>query len=356
MKRFAFWILLITTALLCTACGEKSAQVFAMDTVMNLTAYGSHAEEALAQAEDKLYQLEALLSRTRSGSEVSQLNEAGGAPTAVSRTVCRLIAAAGEYGRETGWNFDITVAPVVEAWGFTTDTRQVPSAQELETLLTLVDGSLVSTRETAQESSVTLGQGQSIDLGGIAKGYASDCMEAIFRQNGLSSALAYLGGNIYAQGSKPDGDPWRVGVQDPAKPEDGNALAGVLELEDAFAVTSGGYQRYFEENGKRYHHIIDPATGSPAQSDLTSVTVIAPANGQEYTDEETLPGNGTMCDAFSTALFVMGEEKALDFWRTSQRNFELILITTNGRVIATNGISAQFSPNEESGYVYETVS
>ena len=120
----------------------------------------------------------------------------------------------------------------------------------------------------------------------------------------------------------------------------------MLELTDAFAVTSGGYQRYFEQNGKQYHHILDPATGYPADSGLASVTVVAPAD----------QWNGTMCDAYSTALFVMGEERALDFWRDHQSAFELVLVTGDGRVVVTGGLADRFTPVEDSGYAYETVS
>ena len=126
----------------------------------------------------------------------------------------------------------------------------------------------------------------------------------------------------------------------------------ILPLQDAYAITSGGYERYFEENGKTYHHIIDPATGYPADSGLLSVTVVAKANGPDFTG----PGNGTMCDAFSTALFVMGEEKALDFWRTGGYDFDLVLVTSDGRVVITAGLADQFEEVKDSGYAYETVS
>ena len=155
-----------------------------------------------------------------------------------------------------------------------------------------------------------------------------------------------MGGNIRALGTRPDGDPWRVGVQDPAKPDDGNALVGILHLADAYAMTSGSYQRFFEENGTIYHHILDPDTGYPADSGLTSVTVVA--DGEE--------GNGTMCDALSTALFVMGEDKALDFWRSGVYDFDLVLVTADGRVVVTEGLAGRFTESEGSGYTYETAS
>ena len=162
-----------------------------------------------------------------------------------------------------------------------------------------------------------------------------------------------LGGNVLAWGDRPDGTPWRVGIQDPKNPDDANAFAALLHLTNAFAVTSGGYQRFFEADGKTYHHIIDPATGYPADSGLTSVTVVADCDLDEV---DGGPGVGTMCDALSTALFVMGEEKALDFWRSGAYDFDLVLVTEDGRVVVTDGIADELERSEESGYIYEVVS
>ncbi len=194
---------------------------------------------------------------------------------------------------------------------------------------------------------VALGPGQSIDLGAIAKGYAADKIVQVLQEYEVPRANINLGGNVLAYGTRPGGAPWRVGIQDPKRTDEPNAFAGVLELEDSFAVTSGGYQRYFEENGKRYHHILDPATGYPADSGLASVTVVADCG-------EGSGLSGMMCDALSTALFIMGEETALDFRRNwSGLPFELVLITEDGRVVATGGLADRFTLDESSGYTYE---
>lgn len=342
---------------LLTACGSdpaetavSEAQVFAMDTVMDLRAYGDAGETAVNQAQEEIYQLEAELSRTREDSQVTALNDAGGAPMEVGSDLAALLTSALEYSQETGDAFDITVAPVASAWGFTTDQFRVPSQTELDDLLTRVDDSRIQVEMTADGAVVTLGAGQTIDLGGIAKGYTSDRIAQIYAANGVTHGLISLGGNVYVRGTKPDGSAWKIGVQDPAQAQDTTANVGVLQLEDAFAVTSGGYQRYFEQDGKVYHHIIDPSTGYPADSGLLSVTVVAPAG-----TETEGAGSGTMCDAFSTALFVMGEEQALDFWRTSDRAFDLVLITSDNRVVVTDGLKDRFSGAKD-GYTYETVS
>lgn len=350
MKRFSIWMITILLLLGLTACGQKveTAQIYAMDTVMDLTACGRDAEEALSRTEQQIYQLEALLSRTRETSEISAVNRSAGSAVEVEKAVSGLILTAQMYAEKTEGCFDITIAPVVSAWGFTADHYQVPEQKTLDALLTLVD----SSRIRVEESSVQLAAGQSADLGGIAKGYVSDCAESIFRAEGLESGLVSLGGNVFALGTKPDGSAWRIGVKDPQRAE---GFVGILSLQNAYAVTSGGYQRYFEEDGTVYHHIIDPHTGYPAQSGLLSVTVVAAANGAVA---ETLPepGNGTMCDALSTALFVMGEEQALEFRRESGLDFELVLVTEGGRVVVTEGLSDAFAPDEGGNYVYETVS
>ena len=359
MRRLALYLLLLT--LLLSGCGasidpdeaQESIQVIAMDTAMLITTYGQRSVPAAYACEDTIRDLEKQLSRTDPDSEVSRLNNAG--MLAESGAELRsILIQAGYYCQETGGAFDVTVAPVVAAWGFAGgDGYRVPSQEELDRLLELVDGFAI--RGNGQ--TVSLGPGQSIDLGGIAKGYAADKIVEIFLEYEVPRGLAQLGGNVLAYGDRPDGTPWRVGIQDPAEPDDKNAFAGVLELTDAFAVTSGSYQRYFEENGKRYHHIIDPATGYPADSGLNSVTVVA---GLGEGDGSGFPG--TMCDAYSTALFIMGEEKALDFWRDETRwgehgcPFEFVLVTEDGRVVVTEGLADRFTLDESSGYSYEIVS
>lgn len=354
MRRFISITLALNLLLSLTACFgppvdpdtvQESIQVIAMDTAMLISTYGKRSTAAAYASEDLIRDLEAQLSRTEEDSEVSRLNAADGRPTEVGPDLAALLTAAEEYRADTGGAFDITVAPVVSAWGFTTDSFQVPAQSELDRLLPLVDGSAV----TVEDRAAALGPGQSIDLGAIAKGYAAGRLCTVFNEYEVPRALADLGGNVLAWGDRPDGTPWRVGIQDPAHPDDKEALVGVLELVDAFAVTSGSYQRYFEQGGTRYHHIIDPATGKPADSGLTSVTVVA----------GTGAGNGAMCDAYSTALFTMGEEKALEFWRSQENGalFSLVLVTEDGRVVVADQIGRfAFTLNEDSGYVYETVS
>ena len=358
MRHLAACILLTLLLVGCAAPADpdkaqESIQVIAMDTAMLITTYGERSSAAAYAAEDVIRDLEKQLSRTKEDSVVSQLNAAG-RRMLVEGDLIPLLSSSGWFYELTSGAFDITVAPVVSAWGFTTDSFQVPSQEELHELLKLVDGSEVSVTPAYDDgegtkATVRLGPGQSIDLGAIAKGYAANKVLEVFREYGLPRAKAELGGNVLVLGDRPDETPWRVGIQDPKRPDDPNGFIGVLELTDSFAVTAGGYQRYFEENGKRYHHIIDPSTGYPADSGLTSVTVVADCEME----------NGTMCDALSTALFIMGEEKALDFWRSGgvpDSNFELVLVTEDGRVLITEGLADRFVRDESSGYSYETIS
>ena len=349
MRRL-FW--LAAAVILLTGCGAPAQpqetpvtrQIIAMDTAMTFSVYGQDAEDIVQAAVEEVQRLEKLLDRTDPDSQVTRLNANAGEPVETEREVYDLIAAAVRYSEQTEGCFDITVAPVMDAWGFTTDHPHVPAKAELTELLPLTDSGLIA----LQDGVITLGAGQSVDLGGIAKGYASDCLAELFARHQAERGWVSLGGNVLAWGTRPDGTPWRVGVQDPRHPDQERSV-GLVGLENAFAVTSGGYQRYFEEDGAAYHHIIDPSTGYPADSGLISVTVVAETDG-------TLPGRGAMCDALSTALFVMGEERALEFYRGSGLDFDLILVTEDDRVLVTAGIAENFTPEEGSGYTYETVS
>ena len=351
MKKLLCGLLAAGMALSLCGCGEKdeSKTVFAMDTVMEFRVYGKKTENVLSAMEARVQGLEELLSRTKETSEVSALNSAGGKETPVSFEVWSLLAKAQDMAEATGGAFDVTIAPVASAWGFTEESFRVPSAAELQALRPLVAAGSISLAENKGTYLATLRPGQAVDLGGIAKGYASDCMADLFLDYGIEHGYAALGGNVLAWGSKPDGSQWRIGVKDP---NDTAGLTGVLLLKDAYAVTSGGYERCFEADGKTYHHIIDPATLYPAESDLESVTIVMGWNGEKLNGNT---GNGTICDTLSTALFVMGEEAALEFWRSGVYDFDAVLVTADGRVLTTSGLSERFIPTEGSEYIYETV-
>lgn len=316
----------LAVLLLLTACapgetggGPWEREILAMDTVMKLTIYGEGAPQAGEKALRRIQELEGLLSVTGEGSEIYAANHAGGAPVTLSPDTAALLERALTLCRETGGALDVTVYPVVRAWGFTTGDYRVPGEEELAALLERVDYGRVE----ISGDRLTLPADMELDLGAVAKGYTGDRLMDLLSAEGVSSAIVELGGNVQALGAKPDGSPWRVALQ---APEGG--YAGVLEIVDKAVVTSGGYQRYFEQDGERYWHILDPAQGRPARSGLASVTVVA---------EE-----GTLCDGLSTALFVMGKEKALDFWR-ARRDFDCVLLGEDGSVTVTQGLADSFS-------------
>lgn len=323
MKLRKILISLIAPGILClalSACYKQAetAEFFAMDTFMRVTVCGKGADAALTEVQQYVNSLEQRLSVTRPGSEISLLNENGSAQ--VSAETASLIESALRLSDRCGGRFDITVSPAVDAWGFYTDEYRVPSESELEALRERID----YTRVRVDGSAVTLGEGQRIDLGGIAKGYASREICNILDKNGVRSALIVLGGSIQLVGAKPDGTAWRVGLQDPDGSDD---YLGIWSGCECALVTSGDYQRCFEQDGTRYHHILNPDTAAPARSDLRSVTILG--------------GDPVLGDAYSTALYVMGAEKACEFWRGDPA-YDMILYTRDGRLLLTPGAADSF--------------
>lgn len=327
MKFFRL-ISLLTAALLLSGCaaGEpqetseaKESVFFAMDTVMSLTVYGD--EHLLDDAQQCVEELEAKLSVTDEGSEIYALNHSGSAR--LSQDSARLLSQSLELCRRTQGALDLSIYPVVRAWGFTTGEYGIPEEETLQELLEQVDYRAIGFDEA--DGRAVLCSGMEIDLGSVAKGYTGDRLIELLEGAGVVSALVNLGGNVQALGAKPDGSPWRIAVQDPF----GEGYLGVLEVENQAVITSGGYERYFEENGQIYWHIIDPASGAPAHSGLVSVTVVG--------------DSGVTCDGLSTALFIMGREKAEQLWRASD-DFEMILVGEDGGIVLTEGLQERFSP------------
>lgn len=304
----------------CAPAAENTATFLAMDTVMSVTVYGPDGDAALEAVEEEIKVLEGLLSVTDEGSEIYAANHSGGKPVTLSPETAELLSTALGLCGQTGGALDVTIYPVVRAWGFTTEEYRVPEEAELARLLERVD----YTKVELEGNSLTVRSGMELDLGAVGKGYAADRVEALLRELGVDCAKLELGGNIHLIGAKPDGSPWRVAVRDPS----GEGYMGVLETDGGAVVTSGGYERYFVQDDITYWHIIDPRTGHPAESGLVSVTVAA--------------RSGVLADALSTALFVMGREEAEDFW-CARRDFEFILIGEDGSVTVTPGLVDRFT-------------
>ena len=295
---------------------------------MTLTLYGREREKALKACEAEIYRLEGIFSVTDSGSEVYRINESRGGPVEISEDMREVASVALEAGRETGYLFDITVYPLVEAWGFYDKAYRVPKEAEIASILRKVGAD----RLRLKGNLLFLDEGQKIDLGGIVKGYLSDRIGEILEEYGIKRAVISLGGSILVRGTKADGSLWRIGIEDPFK---NNLYIGILEITDTSVVTSGDYERYFIEDGVKYHHIFDPASGYPATNGLVSVTVVMPS--------------GTEAEVLSTALFIMGEQGAIGYQKT-RNDFEMILINTGREILVTGGLRDIFTAAEDEGF------
>lgn len=303
---------------------EHTTSLFAMGTYMTLTAYGDSAAEALALSEDRIKELESLWSVTDENSDIYTINQSGGIPTKVNKETAELLQFTLHMADQTGGAFDPTIFPAVTAWGFISGDYRIPDKDELTDLLQHIGYENVS----LQENTVTLPAGMQLDLGAVGKGYTGDRISEVLREQGVTSALLDLGGNIQMIGRKPDDTKWRIGIQNPF----GEGSLGVLESEEVAIVTSGNYERYFiGEDGQQYGHIIDPSTGYPAKSGLASVSIIAK--------------EGRLCDALSTALYVMGLEKATEYWKENG-GFEMLLVTDQKEIYLTEGIRDDFTLND----------
>lgn len=318
----------------CSACGfdsKCSREFFAMDTVMSITAYGDGCEKAVNMAEREINRLDRLLSIEKSSSEVLLLNKEK--QLELSNDTLKLVSRAREASIITEGAFDITTEPLTRAWGFYSELdNRVPSKQEIQDALRSVGFQHIN----ISGNTVALDESTSIDLGGIAKGYASAKAADILKKNGVTSALISLGGNVRTVGKKPDGSFWTVGIADP---DDSSKQIGMVSVSDSAVVTSGGYQRFFEEKGHIYHHIINPKTGYPADSGLKSVTVIS--------------SDDTLADALSTALFVMGLDKSSELYSKNPELFSAVLVTEDNNIYITENLKNSFSSERNFEVIFD---
>jgi thiamine biosynthesis lipoprotein len=297
----------------------------AMGTVMTHKAFGPHAEECLAAVCAEIDRLEQTLSRFLPASDISRINRSAGIRCEnVSWDTLQVLAQAAELSKRCQDCFDVTIGPLVALWGRSKDTSTPPDESSIRQALPLVkhrDLLLDAGRGTVGLRKV----GQSIDLGGIGKGYTGDRILEIYRHYGVTSAYSNLGGNVVTLGSKPDGSPWRIGIQHPRQE---NKIIGAVAVEGQTVVTSGDYQRYYTDSqGKRRHHILDPITGYPAESGLISVSIVA--------------DRSVVADALSTILFVAGMEKGLGFLKRFPHT-EAIFVDSDLRVYVTQGLRYRF--------------
>lgn len=312
MKRTLAALLALLWMFCAGGCAQKPVQVqsFALDTIITVKILsGGDAEDAQA-ALSRIDQCEALLSAHRAGSNINELNTAGGAAVSVDPLTAQVLARALKIGQDTEGALDVTLYEVSRLWDYKSETPHVP---EWEDILAALQYRGME-RITIEENTVTV-QEVRIDLGAVAKGAIGDEAVRELQERGVKCALLNLGGNIMTLGDKADGSQWIISIEDPNR---GGSIGSIRFSGSKAVATSSGAQRYFEVDGVRYHHILDPKTGYPADSGLSSVTVIAP--------------DGLTADALSTALFVAGEEKAEAILREHYPDCAAVLLRSDGTV------------------------
>ncbi|MCH5252528.1 MAG: FAD:protein FMN transferase [Lachnospiraceae bacterium] len=324
--KYKWSAILLVLALMITGCGmepdseavKNQKQMYAMDTIMDLTLYGEDTGGVMDEAVKLIQRYDSLFSVNHEDSDIARLNAASGAAVTVSEETYELLNQSVEISKETKGLFDISIYPLVKAWGFTTGNYQIPSVSQRQAAQKRIDYKKVC---LSADRKVQLEKGMQVDLGAIAKGYLSQKLMELFQAKGMQSALVSLGGNVQTIGTKENGELFQIGITDPS---DGVSIYGILKIKDKAVVTSGIYQRYFTKDGKQYHHIMDKRTGMPAENTLASVTVIA--------------DNGAVADALATALYVMGEGEAISYQKTHP-DIGVILIRKDGSHWKSEGLN-----------------
>ena len=318
--------LIAAAVLLFSGCERQMApqSEFVLGTVCSINLYEAGSADLYGTLFSRLRQLNDIFNNYSDSSEISRVNQnAAAAPVAVSQDFFVVLKTALDFARLTGGAFDPTVGPLVKLWGFGKEPR-VPSQEEIEAAKELVGWRYVILESQTVRFTKS---GVRLDLGAIAKGYAADCLVDILRERGVQRASLSLGGNVYVYGKKPGGSLWSVAVRNPEKPGQNSFM---LKTQNATVVTSGAYERFFVQDGKTYGHILDPATGFPADSGLASVTIVSQ--------------NSMVADALSTSLFVLGKEKIPAIKKSALAgDFDCVLVDESGKAYASENLKGRLS-------------
>ncbi|SDM85962.1 thiamine biosynthesis lipoprotein [Megasphaera paucivorans] len=322
----------------CSGCSLRPEQSYdrsgiAMDTTISLKATGKEAKQAVDEGFAKIAELDSLASTTNPNSDVSRINEAAGKEyVQVDPAIYEMIAYSQQYSAKSQGEWDISIGPITTLWGIGTDQQHVPSDSEIAAALSKVNYKNIRLRSS--DHSVMLAQpGMSIDLGGIAKGYAVDEVRKIYEAHHIEKGLINMGASsMYAVGTNKKGKPWNIGIKHPRSEKEGEYL-GIVSIKNQALSTSGDYERFFIENGNRYFHIFDPRTGRPADSGIMSDTIIIDGSVEHA---------GMLSDLLTTAVFVLGPEKGRDLINDMD-GVECEVTGTNGTVYVTDGFKKQFS-------------
>ncbi len=291
---------------------------FAMGSAVQQTVYGRNKEDAAAKASAAVWELENHISWRREHSFIYNLNAfAGDGPVPQGDDSRSVLETALAVSEASGGAFDPTIAPISRLWDFDSSPH-LPAAEEIAEALPLVD----YRRLTLSPQGADMAPGMAVDLGAAGKGAACDAAIEVYKEHGVKAAVVAVGGSVGLYGQKPDGAPWQVSVRDPW----GEGSIGVLSLEEGFVSTSGSYEKFFEQDGKTYHHLLDPKTGYPADSGLVSVTVCS--------------ASGALSDCLATACFVLGYEESLPL--LERFDAEALFIDEDGDITCTPAQALDF--------------
>lgn len=336
IRRALFCVAAAGVLLLASCTQEKtvpesvSDSTLALGTVCSVKVYGEENREHIPAVFDLVEEIEAKMSVKMEDTEAARVNSrAGGEPVQVSEETFHVIREGKRYSALGDGAFDITIKPLVDLWGIGTEAARVPGDAEIRDALEKVD--YTELRLDEQRSAVQLQkEGMGLDLGGIAKGYASDRAAALLREKGVEYGIINFGGNVLAFGEKGGNQAWRIGIQSPVAER--GSYVGIVDIRNKAVVTSGKYERYFEQDGTRYHHILDPGDGRPVRNSLISVSIVT---------EEALKA-----DALSTLIFVKGLNDGLAMAERME-GVEAILITRDKVIYTTSGLRESFSISNE---------
>lgn len=296
-----------------------------MGTPISITLYDGGNQKILDKVFEKIVEIEDLVSINKENTEITKLNESAGVEKVKLSNLSYDILKKGiEYSKLSNGSYDITIGPLVKLWSIGLEGAKVPSKDEINETIGYIDYNNIEINDYTKEAFLTK-EGMEVDLGSIAKGYAADEVVKILKQEGIRSAIIDLGGNIYALGSKNSDNNWKVGIQDPFS--DRGKVIGAVEVFDKTVVTSGIYERFIEEYGVRYHHILNPKTGYPYETDIAGVSIIA--------------DNSIDADALSTLTFTKGVKEGLKFVENLD-NVDAIFITNDKKIYLTENIKDNF--------------
>lgn len=333
LKNLVFSFLLIFSLSLLSGCSKNnttseplSKSELLMGTVVTVTLYDSNDEEILNKVFNKVKELESTLSINENGTLVDKINEEAGInPVKVDEDTYTVVKKGIEYSKLSNGLFDISVGPIVKLWSIGLPEAKVPTQEEIHERLPLIGYNDIELNDT-DKTIYLKRKGMIIDLGGIAKGYTADVISDILTEEGVNSAIINLGGNIFAHGKKPNGDEWKIGIQDPFSERGG--IIGTLVTSNKSIVTSGIYERYIEKDGVKYHHILSPKTGYPYDNEVAGITIAS--------------DKSTDGDALSTSVFAMGVEEGMKFVNSID-GIDAIFITKDNKVYITDGIRNVFT-------------